>query len=151
MIALWMLYATVISTALGAAAAVVDRTAGSVIRSRRWIWVAAVVLSGAIPVTVALAPQALPGVQGSRFVRPVDSPPVAATSESSIIAARIADLLAKGDASVLERFDRPFAIGWGLAVLLAFAAYGAATFSLARRRRTWRSAVAVTLTRSTTP
>ena len=139
MIALWMLYSTLIAGVLGAAAVLVERTIGPVVRNRRWIWVATIVASIALPVTMMVSPPSPAGGRGEAVVRPQQRSAEAAT-ESSIIAGRIADVLARADARALGRIDRAFAIGWGIAAALAFAAYGVATLSLARRRRTWRSA-----------
>src|SRR5688500_5541382 len=54
MIVLWMAYSTVVAALVGGAALVVDRTTGSVLRQRRWIWAAALVLSLGIPLWGAL-------------------------------------------------------------------------------------------------
>ena len=139
MIVLWMIYATTIAAILGIAAAVVERAAGGALRQRRWIWLTAVGLSVAIPLIVAITP--------SRDVMSRAGPPnsvsttPARANEESVVATRIAALLASADTKSLQRLDRPFAIGWFTVAALALAAYGAAMWAIARRRRTWRAAV----------
>src|SRR4030095_1679071 len=44
----------------------------------------------------------------------------------------------RADTQSLGRLNLPLGLVWGAAALLALAGYGAATWSLARRRRSWR-------------
>ena len=141
MIALWMMYSTIVAAVLGVAAALVEKTASPIMRNRRWIWVAAVVLSAGLPIAVAGLELGRPAASSARLVRPQQPAANALVTETGPLASRLAELLAAADSRGLARLDRPFAIGWGIAALLAFAAYGTATWSLARRRRTWRAAL----------
>ena len=139
MIALWMAYATVVAGVVGLAAGVVDRIAGGALRQRRWAWVLALALSVAIPGWAAFrspVPAAESEQTDGQPGRPVASEPA-----SGVVAARLAELIARADTQTLVRFDAPFTIGWGIAVAFALAAYAAANVSLARRRRVWRAAV----------
>ena len=140
MIALWMAYSTVIALMLGAAAAIVERAGASVLRQRRWIWAAAVVLSIAIPAAMAFAPRVERAMPGSLNVRH-PARQNADAGEPSAFASRVADIIAAADSRSLARFDRAFAIGWVAIAGVALAAYLVATWTLARRRRTWRAAV----------
>jgi beta-lactamase regulating signal transducer with metallopeptidase domain len=140
MIALWMVYSTIIALMLGAAAAIADRAGGTVFRQRRWIWAAAILLSVAMPAVVAFMPRAEPVGNETPGVRQQGLQPGAA-GEPSAFAARVADLIAVADSRSLAQWDRAFAIGWVAVAGLALAAYLVATWTLARRRRTWRAAV----------
>ena len=135
MIALWMLYSTLIATAVGIAAASIER-AGTA-RGRRWAWVAAVILSVAIP--------------GWMIVRSrTPNPPVATAAlgltskivgeSSAALSARIANMLSSAPTEPLSRYDTPFLVVWSTVAVLGVVLYGVATWSLARRRRAWRSA-----------
>jgi hypothetical protein len=140
MIASWMVYSTIVALMLGAAAAIADRAGGNVLRQRRWIWAAAILLSVAMPAVVAFMSQAEPVGIGTPNVRQ-EGLQRGAAGASSPFAARVADLIAVADSRSLARFDRAFAIGWVAIAGLALAAYLVATWTLARRRRTWRAAV----------
>ena len=135
MIALWMVYSTLIAGAVGLAAATIERT-GAVHR-RRWAWVAAVLLSVAIPAWM-IAQSLTP------------SPTTTATSvsltskivgeSSAALSARIANMLATAQSESLSRYDTPVLVVWSAIAVLGVVLYGLATWSLARRRRAWRSA-----------
>jgi beta-lactamase regulating signal transducer with metallopeptidase domain len=139
MIALWMAYATFVGGLVGVAAGAAERIAGATLRQRRWVWVFALMLSVAIPSWAVLRP-AVPAGPGPAQVDSADRS-VAPAPENTVVAARLAELIARADAESLVRFDTPFIIAWAVAVTLALAAYGAANWSLARRRRSWRSAI----------
>ena len=134
MIAIWMLYSTLIAGAVGLAAATIER-AGSVPR-RRWAWVAALILSVAIP--------------GWVIARSRTAAPTGATSslgltskivgESSIaLSTRIANLLSSAPTEPLSRYDTPVLVVWASVAVLGIVLYSLATWSLARRRRGWRA------------
>jgi beta-lactamase regulating signal transducer with metallopeptidase domain len=139
MIALWMLYAIVVSVTLGLAAAVVERAGRGKLTQRRWIWMTALGLTVALPVWAAFGPdsrragvtETVPGgaaLDGGR-----------ASGPSTGISGEVAELIARADTKLLARLDSPLTAAWLAAALLAMAAYGAATLVLARRRRSWRA------------
>jgi len=127
-IALWMIYSTVVSTVLGVAAAVVDRMSSTALHQRRWVWFASLVLSILLPLWVVVRP-ALSANAGpaptSRSV--VTRAGTAGGLEGVPIAETLAGLLDRANAGSLAQYDTPFVIGWGVAVGLALLAYGAAT------------------------
>lgn len=135
MIALWMVYSILVSAAVGIAAATIER--GGSTRRRRWAWVAAVILSVAIPAWMVVR---------SRTPNPTGTPTsLSLTSSiigesSTVLSARIANLLASAPTEPLSRYDTPFVVVWSTGAVLAVVLYGLATWSLARRRRAWRSA-----------
>ena len=45
MIALWMIYATVVGALVGGAAALLERASAGQLRQRRWLWVLALTLA----------------------------------------------------------------------------------------------------------
>jgi beta-lactamase regulating signal transducer with metallopeptidase domain len=133
MIALWMVYSTLISAAVGIAAATIER--GGSPRRRRWAWVVAVILSVAIPAWMVMRSRT-PNLAGT-------SPSLGLTSRivgesSAALSARIANLLASAPTEPLTRYDTPFVVVWSTVAVLAVVMYGLATWSLARRRRAWR-------------
>lgn len=134
MIALWMLYSTLIAAAVGVAAATIERAGTS--NRRRWAWAAAVILSVAIP--------------AGMIVRPRTPNPTAATTSlgltsklvgqaSTAVSTRIAGLLSSAQTEPLSRYDTPVLIAWSAIAMLGIVLYTLATWSLARRRRGWRS------------
>lgn len=142
MIALWMVYATIIATTLGLAAAIVERAGTTALRQRRWIWSVALLLSVGIPLAVAFLPDGAASVSSAAGANNTSERGVSASpTGGTAIASRVAELLAAADTESLGRFDTAFAIAWAIAALLALTAYGVATWTLQRRRRSWRSAV----------
>jgi hypothetical protein len=138
MIALWMAYSIVVAGMVGAAAALIDRTAGSALRQRRWVWASAMLLSLGIPVWGMLRP---PGrASESPAATTAERVPTSEEATTSLTA-RLAELVAQAQPRSLARFDKPFIIGWGIAVLLALASYGVGNWSLSHRRRSWRAAI----------
>src|SRR5688572_5647799 len=135
-----MIYATVVATTLGVAAAVVDRMSSGALRQRRWVWFASLVISIVLPLWVVIRPAPSAGLAPkSRSV--VTRAGTAGGLDGAPIAEALAGLLDRANARSLARYDTPVVIGWGVAVGLALLAYGAATCSLLHRRRSWRATV----------
>ena len=142
MIALWMIYSTVVATILGLAAAVVDRMSSSALRQRRWVWFASLVFSVVVPLWVVVRPAHSSNAGPAPTSRSVVARAgTAGGLEGAPIAETLAGLLDRANARSLARYDTPVVIGWGVAVALALLAYGAATWSLRHRRRSWRATV----------
>jgi len=137
MIALWMVYATVVATLFGAAAALVERTSSGQPSRRRWVWLLALALAVSVPVGTAIAPRAR---QTADSATATASAPVSATTMSDGLAHRLSALMEAVEPSALGRFDSALTIAWAIAAVLALAGYGIATWSLAKRRRSWRPA-----------
>jgi len=137
MIALWMTYATVVGGILAAGASLVERATSGGLAQRRWIPILALALSVAVPVWTVLAPPPVAAAAAPNAAAAVrgKAPP---TMSLAKVSTGIAELIARADTRVLGRFDTSLAIAWVCAAVLAVAAYGAATVSLVRRRRTWR-------------
>ena len=137
MIALWMMYATIVATILAAGAAVFERTASGGLHQRRWIWLLALVLSVALPVSTVFVP-----TLGRQIAAPNDdrvaSAPVDGLRRVGKASSGLAELLARADTRPLQRLDSPLVIAWSSAAVLALIGYAVATWLLARRRRTWR-------------
>ena len=138
MIALWMVYTPILSTGLALAAAILDRAASGSLRQRRWIWMVALTLSAAVPTWQAAASRlgigrATPGAGENAAGSTVAGP---AKSQSVV-----AELIARADSRSLGGLNASLGTAWALAALLAGAGYAAATWSLARRRRTWRESI----------
>ena len=140
MIALWMVYATIVGMILAAGAALVERAAGGGLRQRRWISMLALALSVMVPAWTVVAPQRTvlleapaAGDAGARGQHP-------ATASLTRVSSGLAGLIARADTRTLDRLDASLAVAWAIAALLALGTYGAATVLLARRRRTWRRA-----------
>jgi beta-lactamase regulating signal transducer with metallopeptidase domain len=136
MIVLWVVYSTLIAAAVGLAAATIER-AGTASR-RRFVWLTAVILSVAIPVWM---------IARSRTPNPAAaSPSLGLTSRivgesSTALAARVANLLSSTPTEPLSRYDTPFLVVWSTVAALGIVLYSFAMWSLARRRRAWRSAM----------
>jgi hypothetical protein len=140
MIALWMMYATIVTGLLGGAASVLERASAGQVRQRRWIWVLALSLAVAVTAWTFVAPgaatvPAAPGAAGR------DRPPALSSDAPGGVAARMAALIESAESASLGRLDSPLAIAWAVAASLAFLSYGAASWALARRRRSWRPAI----------
>jgi beta-lactamase regulating signal transducer with metallopeptidase domain len=138
MMALWMMYAVLVSAILAAGAAILDRAAGTATRHRRWIWMLALVLSAGLPAWSALAPRLGFSAAGSPVERGHEGALAIARPPMAKSAAAIADLVARAESRSLGSVTAVLGFVWGAAVVLAVGAYGAASWSLARRRRSWR-------------
>jgi len=64
MIALWMIYATLVATLVGGAAALLERASAGQVRQRRWVWVLALALAVLVPAWTALASRPNRGTPG---------------------------------------------------------------------------------------
>ena len=141
MIALWMVYSLVLSAGVALAAAILDRAATGSRLQRRWIWSAALALSAGLPAWQIVASR----LGGERQkVAPNAKVDDNATPSSPLIGrpqAKLAELLARAESRSLGTVNVALGVTWGVAVVLTLGAYCAATWSLARRRRSWRSAV----------
>lgn len=138
MIALWMVYTLILSTGLALAAAILDRAASGSLRQRRWIWMVALTLSAAVPAWQATAARlgigrATPGTVESD----AKSTAAGAAKSQSVMA----ELIARADSRSLGGLNASLRAAWAVAALLVGAGYAAATWSLSRRRRTWRESV----------
>ena len=139
MIALWMVYATVVAGIIGIAAAILERASAGTLRQRRGIWVTALVASAAVPAWAALEP-----------LRERSSPPVGrsggaagaprAVTTDGWIATRLAQVAERTDTTAIASYDSTLALTWLAVAALALAGYGIGTWSLASRRRGWRVA-----------
>ena len=140
MIALWMIYATVVAALVGGAAALLERASAGQIRQRRWVWVVALAVAVLVPAWTALAPRLHP------------APPVATDADANVpqaqltrfegnaLTERLVRLIDAVEPSSLGRLDTTLAVVWASMASLAVVAYGLASWSLARRRRDWRPA-----------
>ncbi|MDF2772150.1 MAG: peptidase BlaR1 [Geminicoccaceae bacterium] len=139
MIALWMTYAIAVAVVVGAAASILERTTAGTLRQRRWLWLGALVASSLIPAWAAF---------GWTTAQPVERPTRSATAQSvparlgvaSEMGDWIAELMTRADPRVLARYDSPLAVAWMAVALLALGAFSAASWTLAARRRRWRTA-----------
>lgn len=138
MIALWMVYATLVTSILTIAGALLDRAASATLRQRRWIWMVALALSAAIPSWTAVAPR-IGLVRASRVVDPASLAPTRAKPQADASPGRLAELIARAEPQALGRWDATLAGIWLSSALLALTGYVAASWYLARRRRTWRT------------
>ncbi|HEX2076483.1 MAG TPA: M56 family metallopeptidase [Longimicrobium sp.] len=132
MIAQWMLYCAAVGVLLCAGAAAAERALRGLGRATRWAWVAAIVLTLAIPAAarwLPRAPQPLP----MRV-------PAAAGDAGAIEAASRPPALQEAQRIDLAALDRPLALAWTASSALAVLALLAAGTVLQRRRRQWRPA-----------
>ena len=134
MIAAWMLYSTVISLVIGVAAVALERAGLS--RGRRWAWAAGVILSVAIPAWVMVR-----GTSGAPRAESSNLTSAVAGATSTVLAERVVKLLASAPTEPLARYDTPFVVVWSAVAAVALGLYGLATWSLARRRRAWRTEI----------
>ena len=140
MIALWMIYATLVAALVGGAASLLERASGGQLRQRRWVWVLALALAVLVPAWAAITSH------------PISAPPGEGDAESSVVQAqltrvegnalaeRLVRLIDGVEPSSLGQLDRTLGIVWASMASLALVAYGLAMWSLARRRRDWRPA-----------
>lgn len=140
MIALWMLLATLITLVLGVGAAVLDRAAAGAMNQRRWIWIAALTMSAAIPVVTSIgsrlgAGSEAPNAETARAQEGVVRAPGRAVTQTFM-----ADLIARAQPASLGKLDALLAGIWAGAASLAAVAYLLAAWMLARHRRFWRRA-----------
>lgn len=136
MIALWMMYATIVAGLLGAGAALLEWTSAGSTRQRRWMWVAAIVGTVVVPTWSAVQ---------SRIASTASTMSPAATVTSTVVSpalsARISALVeAVTEPSSLGGMSTPLLVGWAIMSGLALIVYGLANWALERRRRAWRVA-----------
>jgi len=142
MIALWMTYSLIVALALAVSASVLDRATSGALQQRRWIWVSALTLSAGVPAwqlaaaRLGLAPAAI----ASQFVGAAHAKP-AAPSIWTASQSGLAELIARADSGSLGTVGVALAWAWLAAVLVAMTGYAATSWSLTRRRRSWRKVV----------
>ncbi len=138
MIALWLVYATVIGILVAAIAAGLDRLAALWRLPRRGIWVAAIAVSLFTPLGVRLQPAApatmivaSDGVTAGPLTTQVAAEPAA-----ELLAERAARL-ATATAQRLAPLDRPLLLGWALLSLLVIGTLARSALRLRARRMQW--------------
>ena len=135
MIALWMLYSTLVALIVGVAAATVERAVGATVPGRRWSWMLAVLLAIAIPAWVLAAGRSL---ERQPDVTSRDLTIHGVSQGAAALSARVADLLSLAPTRPLVRYDTQLIVMWAGIAGLALCLYAVAILSLARRRRGWR-------------
>ena len=138
MIALWMAYTMTVAAVMAVAAGLLERATVGTLRQRRWIWLAALVVSTVLPVWSAVATRSTPthlSAGGATTMAPAPSP----ASIAAEFGQRLAELASRADAAKLARYDSRLAIAWLAAALLGLGAFGVANWTLAARRRAWRA------------
>lgn len=138
MIALWMIYATVVASLVGSAAALLERSSAGRLGQRRWIWAAAMAASVLVPswsVTQSRRESvgAVASTNGPGTV-------VSSALASSELSSRLAELVQAAEPTALGDLDTMLSLVWLAVSVLALGAYGAANWVLAQRRRSWRPA-----------
>jgi len=138
MIALWMIYATLVSALVGAAAALLERASAGQVRQRRWVWVVALTLAVLVPAWTALARRPNPAPSGGIDAEANVPQGQLTRVEGNALSERLVRLIDGVEPSSLGRLDTTLAVVWASMASLALVAYGLASWSLARRRRNWR-------------
>ncbi len=128
MLALWMLYAIVVGTAVAGAAALLEERSALSGRGR-WVWSVALLAILAIPLLrPALVPRPAPAMDiGSAIIVPLTGLQIGASSSYGF------DVWA-----FLTRWDGPLAGAWAGATLVLLALLLGGVVRLRRRRRDWR-------------
>ena len=130
----WMVYATLVAAALSAAALTAERAARVRRRATRWVWLAALAGSVALPALITSVTLRLPGMLQSGAM----PPPIALRDATSIPLSAL--LINLGDAQPYGTPDRVAALiraGWlGASWLMLFALL-ASSLLLHRRKRGW--------------
>jgi beta-lactamase regulating signal transducer with metallopeptidase domain len=136
MIALWMMYATLVTAIFAIGAAMFDRAVSGEVRQRRWIWMLALGLSAVVPLWTSVG-RRIGFVQdqhtGQSAESPGDSRHTATKSPNAL-----AELIARADTRSLGSLNTPLGLVWAATALLALGMYAAAVWTLAGRRRSWR-------------
>ena len=140
MIALWMIYATLVAALVGGAAALLERASAGQVRQRRWVWVLALALAVLVPAWTALAPRPMPAPPGATDAESNVTQAQLTRLEGNALTERLVRLIDGVEPSSLGRLDTMLAVVWASMASLALVAYGLASWSLARRRRDWRPA-----------
>ena len=136
MIALWMVYATAVAALVGSGAALLELASGGYLRQRRWLWMLALALAVAIPVWTIVAPGATATASSTPAQPTAQALPTSGVAGE--LGGRLAALIDSVEPSSLGRFDSALSVAWAIAAALAIAGYGVASWSLAKRRRSWR-------------
>jgi TonB family protein len=116
---------------LAAAAAALEGALRSAGRPTRWVWVAALALSLAVPAAALWLP------------RPASAPPASVVAGEAMVSAPAAvdPLPAAAPAGWnLAAFDGPLRLAWLASTLAALVVFGVMAGALALRRRRWRAA-----------
>ena len=137
MIALWMVYATVVAGIIGVAAVVLERASAGTLRQRRGIWLTALVASAVVPSWAALGPVRERNTGAAGQTGGAEGAAEASMTESWI-ASRLAEVVERADTAAIASYDSTLALTWVAFAVLALAAYGVGTWWLASRRRGWR-------------
>lgn len=123
----WMLYALVIGSLLWLAGHCAERLVLAAGRGTRWIWLAGIAASTAVPLLLP--------VWNARYgAGPADAGGVAGIGEIRVIGGIGADVPAEVPFLWLER---ALAIGWGAASVALLAFFMSSAIVLRRRRRRW--------------
>lgn len=134
----WMIYATLVALALGAAAFTAERAARVRRKSTRWVWLAAMVGSLVLPALISSVTLRLPGMLQSGAM----PPPVVLRDATSI---PMPALLMPLDGTQPYGAPDPVAMwlrsGWLALSLLMLCALLASAVLLQRRKRGWHEAV----------
>jgi len=134
MIAVWMLYATLIGGLLAAAGHALEHIAAGCGWARRWVWIAAIAALPLVPLLTSDAPRETTALPSS--AAGVASP--MAQSTGSPAAAVLQQVQSRGE--YLARFDELLGWGWaGLSAML-LSLYAAAAMKLSAQRRRWPTA-----------
>ncbi|WP_017464086.1 M56 family metallopeptidase [Dyella ginsengisoli] len=133
----WMIYATLVALALGAAAFTAERAARVRRRATRWVWLIAMLGSLALPALISSVTLRLPGMLQSGAM----PPPVVLRDVTSI---PMPALLMPLDGSQPYGAPDPVAMwlrtGWLVLSVLALCALLVGAALLQRRKRGWREA-----------
>jgi len=129
MIAIWMLYGTVIALFAGLGAAALERGARLLGKAGRWCWVGAMIVTIALPVVAWYRPQVL---------QPL--PIAMLTSNAIVAAAQPVTITAPSiwyHSWSWSELDRPLTVAWGLLSLGLLAWFAGGAWRLARLRKAW--------------
>ena len=133
----WMVYAALVSVALSAAALTAERAARVRRRATRWVWLAALIGSLALPALISSVSFRLPGM----FQSGAMPPPIALRDATSIpMSALLIDLQDAPSYGASNHIAALIRIGWSVASLLMLLALIASSVQLHRRKRGWTEA-----------
>src|SRR5690606_7517204 len=138
MIALWLVYATVVGVLAAVVAAGLERVAALWRLPRRGIWLAAIAVSLVAPLGVWLRPAVPTPVAAVDGV--VSAGPMTALATGEPAAHRLVDRVAGfavASARRLTPLDRPLLAGWGAVSLIVLLALARSALRLRGRRRRW--------------
>lgn len=123
----WALYAIAIAAALGLAALAAERALGLYRRPTRWVWVAAMAGSLAVPTVLLVVPRAAP--TGAADIRP-------SVAIEGPFVGPVADRITEASSGWPDL--GPWLLGaWGAATLLLFVFFARSAWRLRRARREW--------------